>query len=271
MIVIVPVAMAVPVVLWVRALVVGASRYVGDADGPAFSPREPLCDACGYRITGLPLESRCPECGAAARDSLPGGLRRVTTWQDREFRLQGIAELIRWQRRVLRGTDPFRRLPVHQGYSAARHFWWATFCLMLIVFLAALRGTLFVTDWGDAVGVGFFGVVFVLLPLLLQSMMMFAGCLWAQFRYGVRDYRVSAIACYYASPLLWPFIAVLFVGSFVLANVRWPSVTVLTIGLARLHGDEIAAILCFLSLVGSLVFYWIRLCGALRAVRYANV
>ena len=62
-------------VLLVRAIVVGAHRYVGPANGPAFAPREPRCDDCGYLIFSLPLDARCPECGLPVRDSLPGGRR----------------------------------------------------------------------------------------------------------------------------------------------------------------------------------------------------
>ncbi|MBN1341490.1 MAG: hypothetical protein JXQ73_02360 [Phycisphaerae bacterium] len=46
-------------------------RYAGPAEGPAWESRPPLCNRCGYRLTGLGVRDRCPECGTAVVVSLP--------------------------------------------------------------------------------------------------------------------------------------------------------------------------------------------------------
>ena len=40
----------------------------------------PLCEFCGYNLTGTPIESRCPECGQLAIDSLGPEVRPGTPW-----------------------------------------------------------------------------------------------------------------------------------------------------------------------------------------------
>ena len=112
---------------------------MGPADGPAFAPREPRCDACGYTLIKLPLGSNCPECGLANRDSLPGGRRRPTVWQQHELRPRGFGELIRMQWVILRDPGFFLRLPVHSGLPAARHFWWGTYLLMAVTLMFVAR------------------------------------------------------------------------------------------------------------------------------------
>lgn len=58
---------------WLVWLIVrGGARYAGPARGPAWEPRAPHCESCGYSLTGLSIEGTCPECGSAVADSLPG-------------------------------------------------------------------------------------------------------------------------------------------------------------------------------------------------------
>jgi len=282
---------AIAFVLYVRILVVGASVYVGEPVGPAFAPREPLCDECGYRMTGLPLEGNCPECGTPVRASLPGGRRRRNAWHLCEFRPRGLLELVRLQGRVLRGNEFFRQLPVQEGLATARHFWWGTFLLILLVILVLTR---LATDilllchphfefrvmhYFEESIMAFRGLtaMFVVPVLfLLQSVFMFAGCLYAQRWLGMRDYRTSAVVCYYAAPLMWPVILVAWAGSFVWmcgeAGVLPAAGHFRTIVLGiSLTGPALAA-LAWMVLTGiALAFWWLRLWRALRAVRYANV
>jgi hypothetical protein len=263
-----------------RALLVGAGRYVGKPEGPAFGPREPRCDDCGYLLIGLPLETRCPECGLAVRESLPGGRRRPKVWQLNQFRPRGFLELIRLQWKVLRNSDFFKTLPVQEGFAAARHFWWGTWLLMLLLCLGGLYVSKLV--WGeDAVLAGGPVALLVLVvPIAMQAVMMFTGCLYGQIRCGIRDYRVSAIACYYASPLIWPLLGVLVLGLllWMLAESRgfswWVSGYLEVLGIALTPGELAllkASLVFIVGILPALLFWWVGLRGALRAVRYANV
>lgn len=279
---VIAVALAVPFLV-LRMLIVGAKRYMGEAVGPAFSPREPLCNECGYRITGLPLTGKCPECGLSARDSLPGGRRQPTEWERHEFSPRGFRELIRLQWRITWDTDFFLMLPVQSGHAAARHFWWGTYLLVLLgslvitqILQRILQIVMVARDYGlyergEAVAAL---VVAICLPFGAQAIMLFAACLWAQFRLGIRDYRVSAATCYYASPLLWPLMLIVLVSIFVLTGGMYDIVErlfwVRFLGI-RMTAAELFATLMALLAAGSLLYWWLRLCRALRAVRYANV
>jgi hypothetical protein len=63
--------------LWVLLRSVGARREVTPIARP------PTCEACGYNLTAIPLESRCPECGMVVSASLGPDVRPGTAWQSR--------------------------------------------------------------------------------------------------------------------------------------------------------------------------------------------
>ena len=272
----------VAVFLVARALAVGAGRYVGEPVGPAFAPREPLCERCGYRITGLPLTGRCPECGTPVRDSLPGGGRQLTAWQRCEFNARGIAELVRMQSQIIRRPDFFETVPVQQGVSSARHFWWGTFLLIVLTSLAFSRLVQIIIPivLADPRYHGYDRSAEVLaslatlsVPIAGQTIMLFAACLWAQFRLGIRDYRVSATVCYYASPLMWPLMVVVLVSAIVASSrlgegiASWPGTNIPGM---LVTGPGLLGTIVGLSVIGAILFWWRRLCMGLRSVRYAN-
>ena len=58
-------------------------RSVGAPRGPSPVDRPPLCDRCGYNLTTIPLESRCPECGEPVMASLGPNARPGTVWRRR--------------------------------------------------------------------------------------------------------------------------------------------------------------------------------------------
>lgn len=254
---------------WLRCLVVGAGRYVGPPDGPAFSPRAPRCEECGYLIVGLPLASNCPECGLLGKESLPGGRRRPTRWQETEVSAAGFADLLRLQVRVLRDRSFFKTLPVQSGFRAARHFWWGTFLLLAGGSLLLLKAC----SWAaDDRSVGLFALLSMLalgVPFAMQVLMMPAACLWAQARHGIRDYRVSAVVCYYASPTLWGM-AVLIPAIWVLSLADVQAALTLQVGGFLLEGAWVALLLWGVMFLLLVLFWWSRLDRGLRDVRYAN-
>ena len=180
---------------------------------------------------------------------------------------------------MLRGNEFFKQLPVHQGFAAAQHFWWATFLLMQLTFLVLVRaaqtvGGLMSSDDDFLVLMGPAAVIAAAVPFVLQVLMTFAGCLYAQFACGIRDYRVSAVVCYYASPLLWPIMTVL-IAVAVLAPTPltdWLMDTdPIKLGNLTIPWHLLAFILVAAEVLALLFFWWYRLSWALASVRYANV
>lgn len=265
--------------IWIllRCLLAGASRYAGETDGPAWRPREPHCDQCGYLIVGLPLISACPECGLAVHDSLAGGRRQPTDWQRSELSQRGFLDLVRTQWIVLSDPSFFTRLPVQHGLRTARHFWWGTFLLFAGVALLGVRLILFFFQENGYLGGSIAAAITIMtVPIFAQLMMMFVACVWSQMLLGIRDYRISASTCYYASPLMWPMACVVFAvagfGWFAAATPArsWLGQEFFVIGFSISFAQAILAMLGLIALL-CLVFWWSRLSRALRAVRYANV
>jgi len=260
--------------LWLRALIVGAARYVGDPAGPAFHPRAPLCEPCGYRISGLPVSGRCPECGEPVAASLPGARRRPTPFHEHEFRPRGLRELVRMQFRAFR-RDYFVTLPVQGVMLTSRHFWWGTLLLMSLVLVGLVRalGVLLPRD----IALSFMFVLCALVlvaPLALQSILLFLACCWGQLRHGIRDYRVSAAVCYYGGPLMWPMLIVPGVLLVIHAAVLDPQFINIYFG-DPVPGMSVA-LTTWLIIAGpgfalaGIILWWLGLCRGLSQCRFAN-
>lgn len=90
-----------------------------------------LCEGCGYIVSGLPEDSRCPECGKAIAESLPG-TRTPPLWE---------REGAGWWRRfwgttwevLVHPSRFYRAMPTRAGL--AKSLWYAnaqtSFCAML--------------------------------------------------------------------------------------------------------------------------------------------
>lgn len=73
-----------------------------------------LCEGCGYIVSGLPADSRCPECAKPIVESL-GSTRRPSLWeQDHGFVIEGFlrttAAVIFRPKAFFRGLTPRGRL-----------------------------------------------------------------------------------------------------------------------------------------------------------------
>lgn len=64
-------------------------RAAGTPRSLPIGERPPTCEFCGYNLTGTAIESRCPECGTPAIESLGSHVRAGTDW-DRDGGLRGL-------------------------------------------------------------------------------------------------------------------------------------------------------------------------------------
>ncbi len=61
----------------------GLCRSVGADRTTPVVQRAPLCQVCGYTLTGMPVDGRCPECGEPVRRSEGPDVRPGAPWQHR--------------------------------------------------------------------------------------------------------------------------------------------------------------------------------------------
>lgn len=121
---------------------VGVSRT-----GPPM-PRQPRCDSCGYDLTLMPMNSRCPECGEPVAASLGPDARPGTPWQR-----PGNSALSAWwqtfRTAVRQPTVLGRMLQLQSPGTAHRRF---LFMHMPFIFLigAASLPTLYFTIEGHS-------------------------------------------------------------------------------------------------------------------------
>lgn len=82
-------------------------RGVGSPREVAAHRLDPMCEACGYNLTTLPLEGRCPECGEPVMNSLGPAVRPGTPW-DMAGRLHTPAVPAWWRCFSLAMREPGR-------------------------------------------------------------------------------------------------------------------------------------------------------------------
>lgn len=198
--------------------------YGGPKDGPRWQSGPLRCEGCGYALTGLPADARCPECGRAISDSLPDRRRPplfacVGSAKKPGAFVQTVVKS--WSARRFAST-----LSVQRGYVAARRFAAANFVLIgllaasLLVILFAFDGDQILAFLVTGVPSGAArdpvatGVVYGVLGFEVS---MLAGALWlliassSASRFGWRDARqCTVVACYATGWLYIPtFLTVL--------------------------------------------------------------
>ncbi len=96
-----------PCIAWFLFLTL---RAIGAARSTIAIARPPHCEACGYNLSTIPMESRCPECGEPVIASLGPGARPGTPWQRRRT----IGGWIAWWQtngEAIQRPQAFGRLP----------------------------------------------------------------------------------------------------------------------------------------------------------------
>ncbi|MCH7702399.1 MAG: hypothetical protein IID37_12005 [Planctomycetes bacterium] len=122
--------------LWLSILLRSTRRYAGPAEGPAWTPRTPRCESCGYRISHPPHAGNCPECGRPVVDSLPEHRSPPAFGEANEF-INGVRAYGATLHQVVFEPRFFSHLAIHTAHRRARTFFLLT-CLInsLLVFVA---------------------------------------------------------------------------------------------------------------------------------------
>lgn len=113
--------------LWALFRATGARRMITAVQRP------PTCEFCGYNLTGTAIESRCPECGTPAMESLGPLVRPGTEWD------RGGGLRVMWRcamEAVLRPSMLGRQIQVTTQPHRFRRF------CQLLVFAASVVGAI---------------------------------------------------------------------------------------------------------------------------------
>jgi hypothetical protein len=97
------VILEVKLLVFVVAIALSLAGYV--IRRAARARREPFCIFCGYNLSGLPNDYRCPECGRPYTWRLIGEYRRDPQW---------FIERYRAHRRLPQADQPFEAGPVRR-------------------------------------------------------------------------------------------------------------------------------------------------------------
>lgn len=225
-------------------------------------PDQPLCEACGYPIEGLPTTGVCPECGRPIAASLPG--RRLgSPWQ----RGPGI-------RGWLAGAAAIARQPAASWEDVRIEERRTTSLLITNLAIAALAatGSLIpgpISRAGPGHALAFFSIAFIL--MLALTSIEFNGLRFFGRRHGFRITRaVAHTACAHAS-FAWTISGV-GVGAVGQVVQRIPALWNASLGLpGGFNRGVITAGGAMLAafLLGMVIFS--LMCGVgYRALRFAN-
>lgn len=262
--------------LWALVRALGADR--------AYLPlaRAPTCDRCGYSLTGMPMESRCPECGEPVVKSLGADARTGTIWERRGE----VGRLTAWWRCFV-GTlfQPWRfgrQLSLLAPKTDYRNFF-ALHLPLIFCFVAAGFLACFLEVISNEVGIFppglglvpltggvMYGCLSVIAAVLLTSLAALLASDWHGF-HGRRNLMPGAIqvACYLGGyvALCCAFAAgsgtavvTLYYNSF---YADWARAL-------RIGGESLAFLSWLVPNMLCLIVYFVLVVRGTRGTRYAN-
>jgi hypothetical protein len=101
-----PAAHGYPLFMMLTWYLWGVFRAVGADRKTPMVDRPPMCEACGYNLTGAPMDGRCPECGHLVVHSLGSDVRPGVLWEHwRGYRLH-LARRLPGREPALQRGDP---------------------------------------------------------------------------------------------------------------------------------------------------------------------
>jgi hypothetical protein len=259
--------------VWALLRAVGAPRRTP----PIVRP--PTCEACGYNLTTIPMESRCPECGEPVALSLGPAARPGTPWERR----RELGRLTAWWQccvELSRRPKQFaRQIPVVSPGANHRRF---LFFHLPIVFVIALVGlnAAFVIDTGRTpfteapeVAFGVFPMLSALVTLGAAALTLAAALLTGLW-YAITDKRnllpgSMQIACYLAGVLTlciaFAWLTGLSVAALAEANVFQTLENIILV-----HDDLLTFLAWFMPNIVWLVGFFGLVFRATAGLRYAN-
>lgn len=211
----------------------GLLRGIGSRRDAARMDRPPMCEACGYNLTTLPLDVRCPECGATVVSSLGPEVRAGVPW---EFR-SSTGRMTAWRRttaEALRRPSAFgRRLRVSTANRDHRRFFFVHLPAIFILGGAGLLGNIAAMAGVDDIRRDLpmsilisciFGCACILGTIVVTVVVAATVGLWYGPRHGRNLLPASMQAACYLAPylVLWEiFGAASACGAIALGNDIW--------------------------------------------------
>ena len=240
-----------------------------------------MCERCGYNLTGLPTNRRCPECGSSVADSLPRK-RKPSRYAAADTMLARVPAFFMTVVAVITAPGFFRRLAIHSHYRSARRFAIRVCVLSGLAFCIVrfLAQDLLLSESHHAKGypdtaehwLDAFLAEWVVVTVGLLLLVGLVGLLG--MRLGSRQVRADTTTTFYAAAWLAPvMIAVALgwaAGKWTTRYCDWPPLVDLG-PLGMVDGEVIAALLSYGLLpliVGALGL--IRLGRGIRQARMAN-
>ncbi len=107
-------------------------RYAGPAIGPAWEPRTPRCEGCGYIIANIPVSTNCPECGRPVEASLPER-RKPPAFVEASTFAQATKAFDKTLRAAISDKNFFKHLAVNRDVSRDRVFFLTGAALTIVL------------------------------------------------------------------------------------------------------------------------------------------
>ncbi|MGN6368548.1 MAG: hypothetical protein ACTHN5_09830 [Phycisphaerae bacterium] len=276
--------------LWTLISLVIAVRadYRSPADLP--QPHDPWCELCGYNLTGINPETRCPECGKSIAESLSPHTRPPTPWESRPslFNLSAVrgqlSQIIRQPRQL------FFSMPTLTGQRPAQRWLIASVSLVGLLATAILPAYNLLCNppadrmdwaWPLLVGSLFVGFVWAILALMMVGIETAGIATFSRIRakrepdFGGPGSRegvflgTSAKVTAYSSILMVPWV---FLGGAQLIASQYWNLHHFTMHLHVSWRVEQILLAASLSIahIGGLLWYEITVYRGIRGIQYAN-
>ncbi|MCP4594704.1 MAG: hypothetical protein GY842_28560 [bacterium] len=257
--------------LWAWLRSVGAPRREKPPDRP------PLCEFCGYNLTGTALASRCPECGEPVSASLGPDARPGPPWQHR-------AEIGRWRAwwrctldALLHRREFGRTLRAYTPTSAHRTLLAINLIMVFVVAWIGVMAVLFVeNDWSwpprNPDAVWYVGLFLGITSAVLALAVTFLAAISVGIGYHVADRRNLMPVTMQASLYLGVYLAIWTALVFAMIAVAVGGERLIReLPLQQRTWVEVGAVCLVLLMNMLLLFGYIRrVIGITAGARYAN-